>query len=258
VVPGRLILPGRNRPGALNRPREADMTDHSQIIARITKLLALSRSANQHEAAAALAKAQALMSAYDITKDMMDAADISSVMTKAGATVYPAEWEARLARLIAHAFGCKHLFDNGDWEYLGIDPAPKLAVYTFACLIRQARRARSDYIKQKCKRLSISGKTRRADLFSGAWVQAVANQVHAFARPTRPDKAIAAYIKMHYGDLEDLTTRDRQGNKNLRGNDHKALADGLRAGKGVTLNQGVGGGAASPELSAPILLIEGH
>lgn len=54
-----------------------------KLLDRLKKLMALSRSANEHEAASALEKTQALMREFAITEDDLDLADYGTTESPA-------------------------------------------------------------------------------------------------------------------------------------------------------------------------------
>jgi hypothetical protein len=160
--------------------------DNEKIINKIKKCLALSRSANEHEAEAALRQARKLMDAYGVTDLDIEAAEAQEQRSRAGAKKKPANWEAALANRIAAAFGCRLIFSGGwarpgEWVFVGCGSAPEIAQYAFDVLLRQVKRAREEHIKTKLKRCKAATKTRRADLFCEGWVLSVAGHISAFA-----------------------------------------------------------------------------
>ncbi len=70
--------------------------EKSRIIDKIKKCLALSRSANEHEAAAALRQAQKLMQQYRIEMSDVDMSDIAESGIAATVARKPARWENNL------------------------------------------------------------------------------------------------------------------------------------------------------------------
>lgn len=100
------------------------MTTREKIIDKIKKCMALAKSSNEHEAAAALRQAQKLMQAHGISDLDMSAAEATEARAKAGATQRPAGWETYLAGHVADAFGCKLMFTSswargGEWAFIG-------------------------------------------------------------------------------------------------------------------------------------------
>jgi hypothetical protein len=85
---------------------------NESIIKKIRKCLALSKSANVHEAATALRQARKLMECHAIDAAEIELADIGEDSVKARAVALSV-WEGALARLIADTFGCATLTSTG-------------------------------------------------------------------------------------------------------------------------------------------------
>lgn len=217
--------------------------DKKTAIEKIKKCLALSKSANEHEAAAALRQARALMEKFNVSDLEMLAAEVSESNAKAGAKRAPAMWENGLAGIVSEAFGCKLIFASGwsgsSWRFVGCGAAPEIAQYAFTVLLRQVKKARAVFTKNECKRLKPANKTRRADLFCDAWVSSVAKQVRQFAGIPVNEAAIDAYMGQHYGNCKALEARDRNDGRKLQDKDWDAVDAGSRAGRQAQLNHGV-------------------
>ncbi|GAB3443792.1 DUF2786 domain-containing protein [Insolitispirillum peregrinum] len=95
------------------------MSDTDRMVAKIKKLLALSASPNEAEAAAALSKAKELMEKHSISDTAIRLADITEAKGKASVADRPNRWESDLVDLVARAFGCKTLFASGEYEPRG-------------------------------------------------------------------------------------------------------------------------------------------
>jgi hypothetical protein len=228
------------------------MTDKNKIIEKIRKCFALASSANEHEAAAAMRQAQKLIEMHRISDSELLAAGVTETAAHAGAAKKPVGWENFLAATIGYAFGCKVIFaamwGAGKWKFVGMGANAEIAQYAFTVLFRQLRRSRAAFIKQKCKRLKPASKTRRADLFCDAWVNAVAAKAEAMASQEQDAAAIDAYLLQHYPDLSSLQARDRNAERNLRDKDWDAVSAGSEAGRRAQLNRGVGGADTQPLL----------
>lgn len=218
-----------------------------KILNKIKKCLALASSGNEHEAAAALRQAQKLMDAHCISDQDVLASQASERTAKAGAVSKPAAWESTLAARITHAFGCEIIFGRrtwtiGEWTFIGAGASPEVAGYTFEVLVRQARRARSEYIDKALRRVRRPAiKTGRADLFCNGWVQTAMGAVNAWTSTDQQQSAVATYIASNYPDLRDLVPTNRQPT-NLRDHHLNDFAHGRSAGRGAVLNRGVGAG----------------
>ncbi|MQY50773.1 DUF2786 domain-containing protein [Rhodocyclus gracilis] len=229
-------------------------TERDKIIAKIRKCLALSASANEHEAEAALRQARKLMETHGVADLDIAAAEAAERRAKAGAKAKPAQWEASLAILTGEAFGCRVIFSQGwdrakwepigEWAFIGTGAAPEIAQYAFSVLLRQVRRARSEHIKIKLKRCKTETKTRRADLFCEGWVDGVSRALGAFASSDAGSSAIEAFVAKRYGALDSLEARDRNAGRKLHDHEYDDAQAGHCSGRQAELNRGVGGGSA--------------
>ncbi|MBC8641627.1 DUF2786 domain-containing protein [Caballeronia sp. EK] len=164
--------------------------DRAKILDKIKKCLALSKSANEHEAAAALRQAQTLMRLHEIDEAEIEDSKISEANASASAARRPASWETILAGSVADAFGCVRLFGpaasgKGSWCFVGAGCAPTIAQNAFTVLLRQVKGARKAYSDTALRRCTQSRKTVRADMFCLAWVTTVDAQVARFARQAK-------------------------------------------------------------------------
>jgi hypothetical protein len=215
--------------------------DHSKALDKIKKLLRLAASDNPHEAAAAMRQARALMEKFRLEESDVQLSEVYECAARSGSKMTPPQWEANLAGAVTQAFACKILFMAGVGEWRFIGEMAELASYTMTLLLRQVRQSRRDFISTQLKRCKASTKTKRADVFCGAWVSAVRKQVMAFAGNDEPSSAAAAYMLKHHAETEKLDCRDRNANK---GNGVRAMTDalhGILAAGDVRLNHGVNG-----------------
>lgn len=219
------------------------------LMAKIKKCLALSQSANEHEAALALEKARALMEEYGVSAADLQLADVAEAEAKGTGAHTPARWEAVLAAAIGRAMNCRviHVKDYDDarwvwkcrWQFVGTGPAAEIAVYAWAALYRQLRRQRQAYIDTALRRCKPVGKRERADIFSEGW----ASEVFAKVRALNPDRATADLIDLYLakrgGELVKLKPREAFTGtiSGARANDYW---NGKAAGRKAQLNAGVG------------------
>ncbi len=223
--------------------------NRDDILKKIKKCFALSSSSNEHEAAAALRQAHKLMALHNLSDLDVKAAEAEEHRAKAGAKAKPAQWESSLAAAVGRVFGCKVVFSPSwhgaaHWIFIGCGADPEVAQYAFTVLLRQARRAREEYIKGKLKRCKLATKTRRADLFSGGWVWTATDKLESFAPNEARQTAIDAFVAQRYPSLTQLQARDRSVGRNLNDRDFDDVYAGHLSGKEAQLNRGVGGAQA--------------
>lgn len=229
--------------------------DKQTAIDKIRKCLALGKSSEPHEAAAALRQAQKLMEQFGIDQPELMAAGVSEGWAKSGATKTPTRYEVMLASTIASAFSCGLVFCRrltktasgieGGYAFIGAEPAPDVATYTYTVLRRYLIKARSAYIKTALKRYS-KNRTAAADMFCEGWIVAVRGLIVAVAPTAEQSRAIDAYMRINHAKTSVLTPREVTHGKNVSTHDHKY--SGYVAGKSVSLNKGVSSGATVARL----------
>lgn len=231
------------------------MDARAKILDKIKKCMALSTSGNEHEAEAALRQARKLMEMHGVTELDVQASQAEEQRAKAGAKTKPANWESALAGKVADAFACHLIFVNGwrssEWSFIGCGAAPEVASYTFSVLLRQAKRARDEYIKNRLKRCKTSTKTRRADLFSEGWVRSVVRAINAFAGTEEQTTAINTFMANNYPSLMPLKTSDRNSGRKLQDREMDDFLAGSLSGRDASLNRGVGGDTRPLAIGAP-------
>ena len=232
------------------------------VIEKIKKCLALSKSANQHEAAAALRQAMAFMEKYKIDADDPELLGIAEVSILGSGSQKPTVFEAVLANSIAKMMGCKAIL-SGDikitkdlyfkkvatWTFIGFDPAPEIASYAFDVLFRQLKKARSVFISENLKRVQIkANKVKRADLFCEGWVLEATKLVSDLNPDKEKIDQIQAYVQQkHKVRNSEPTDRNKKTNTNT-GRAQNDLYAGRQAGKSAKLNNAMNGGAPMEKL----------
>lgn len=229
-----------------------------QALAKVAKCLALSRSANEHEAAAALRQAQALMREHAIDADDIELSQVGEAAVPSRSSALN-KWEALLAEFIGDAFGTAHFSlklqrllggrycQGRDWVFVGTGAAPQIAAYAYDVLSRQCAAARATHIRKQpgsCKPIT---KTARGDRFAVGWVLAVRALVARFAGNPRDQVLIERYLADKHPELTSVKPRDTAVGRNVRDAD---LDAGFQAGKKAELHKGVGAAARPLALGA--------
>lgn len=136
------------------------MEDMQTIIDKISKCLALSKSANEHEAAIALRQAQALMQKYKISEKQILISDIKEriIQTKTQRTK---DIERRLKVMIANVFECGsysgwYTLEGTRYQqhvFYGVEPNASIAAYAYSVLLPILIKNNEPY--RVCRRLNI-------------------------------------------------------------------------------------------------------
>lgn len=205
-----------------------------QLLQRIRKCLALSRSSNEHEAVAALAKARQMMDDHGVSEDDLAMAEVEEATARASRTLRPPRWEAILCCSVRRAIGVQVMIDaRGDRTYLGRGARPEVAAYAFAVLFRRLKAARADYIHSHLKRCKPARKRLRADVFCEAWAWAVYRTISALIPEPPEDDLVGQYLEKHYPGLVSVAARGASAKGQ---NTDKDYWRGLAAGGKVELN----------------------
>ncbi len=217
--------------------------DKEKVLEKIKKCLALSKSANEHEAAQALKQAQALMREYGISDADVALSDIKQhACTDKTANRIPG-WQAWLATTVKQAFGVEWYL-GGDWNntrviFYGTGNKAELAAYAYSVLLRQLKGARREYIDTALKRVRLAkNKTYRADQFCEGWISAVYRKIDKFANGER-EQALLQQFGKSLG-LGEVKPREAAPSSNA-----KRVADldrflGNQQGKSAQLHHAMG------------------
>lgn len=224
--------------------------DKKTAIEKIRKCLALSKSHEPHEAAAAMRQAQKLMREFGIEHPEVLASGVGEEWAKSAATTRPPRFEVGLASVVAGAFACELVFSRraneahtkiqGGYVFIGVPPAAEIAQYTFSVLARQLRAARTSYVATRLKRCGQKNKVARADAFCEGWVAAVRRLIDE--APINPERRemIEAFMRVNYAATKQVTQVARVPSKRV-----DPTADrisGYLEGESAKLYRGVGGG----------------
>jgi hypothetical protein len=219
--------------------------DKKTAIEKIKKCLALSKSSEPHEAAAAMRQAQKLIEQFGIEHPECLAAGVCEDWAKSSAKTRPVRYEVALASLVARAYACELIFSrrlnakhtdiDGGYLFIGIEPAPSVGKYTFDVLVRQLRRARRDYMATALKRC-FRNKTARADEFCEGWVSAVVGTIQPSEVSPEQHTLIETYMRTQYATAK-MQARQRKTSAMESLEDH---LQGRIQGQNAIVNPGIG------------------
>jgi len=217
--------------------------DIEKALAKIRKCFELAASSNEHEAAAAMRQASALMKKFNLDRSSVIASEAN---VKSSVRSRPPEWEKLLALTVAHQLECTLMSrvvkgKRFDWVFIGRHGRPEMAVYAFEVLSRQVKVARERFLlRSDVCTLSTGQKRKLASRYSLGWVARVAAIVTQFAGAAKQDPVVAEYIAQKHGDVpEGKRIKDL---KRFQGNDLIAFRIGAADGAEAQLHRGVGDG----------------
>lgn len=222
--------------------------DRESVLRKVRSCLRLGKSANAHEAAAALRHAQKLMAEYDIEHADV-AEDEREPIGEASSErrgEHPPLYVVALMNLIAHAF-CVDTFTSAlinrtQIVFVGPESRAAVASYAFTVLLRQLERDRRAHLTRVRK---SANRAARGDVFGSHWVRGAKQVIGDFVG--EKDDRIEGYIAREYPSLRSVTVESRK-NKSVGFND---IAAGHIAGGRARLDRALAG-AAPKQLAYPI------
>ncbi|WCT72047.1 DUF2786 domain-containing protein [Sphingomonas naphthae] len=213
----------------------------AEVITKIRKCLALSRSANEHEAAAALAKAAELARLHGVDLDLIEVGEASA---RASRTRRPAGWQTLLADAVCAAIGVTRFLDSvGDYRFVGRGALPEIASYAFTILYRRLKAERARYLDQHLRRVKTAYRKRvRADAFCAGWAAVVRQSIKSLAPTAETDDLIGRYLAEQHPGLINVAARPSAGARRIDDDYFR----GVSAGRDVNIARGVGGTPDGP------------
>jgi len=219
--------------------------DHSGIIKKIQKLLRLSTSGNEHEAAAAAAKVQALLSKYNLA--MSDIPGHRERVTKAERAKAKTRqrlesWAYALAHATADAFDCRYFHDTeGYTVFVGVGADQEVCAWTYHYLYKTLLRMGSTYLREHCRRLrsNRSRATARYSYLKGV-VCTVSRRLNDQKKTTPVTES--ALVPVKESAIEAEMPDDLRDHEFKRRKDRdRDLLNGLRDGRSVSLSTPLNG-----------------
>jgi hypothetical protein len=216
---------------------------------KIRKCLALAGSNNEHEAAAAMRQAHALMKKHGLNESSVHLSEIGERGVKATGSTGIQSWEAYLAATIAEAFGLKSAFQSGDYNFrtgrrgrgsilfIGPDARITVASYCYECLHRQLKRCLAE--KRKLYGGVLTG--RNAKVFAESWTVSACEKVSLLASQFDDGPLIEEYCRsvVTGGDKKPRKAATASG---IDGDLDRAIATlGYREGDKAQLNPAMNG-----------------
>lgn len=168
------------------------------VLQKIKKLLALSKSSNINEAAVALRKARELMDANGVTASDLNLSDINETRSYPFPARKIPEYVNNLVLIICKLFQCDAYFSTESYFYrnsasnnrfetypvfVGFETSQKLASYTYENLVRKLISARKAYTPENARKLSRGEMINAKDSFAEGWTLSVHKKIEHLLPP---------------------------------------------------------------------------
>lgn len=155
--------------------------DNKTALEKIKKCLALSKSANEHEAAQALKQAQALMRKYELVEHDIELSNIAEAGAEREVARKLANWQWGVARLVANVFGCGFYKKGKVIRFYGLSNRAELAAYAFDVVYRQIATARRKFLREESSGYPKSHRYYLANRYCEGWLRGAKDVVWDFA-----------------------------------------------------------------------------
>lgn len=194
-----------------------------RVIERVSKLLALSNSSNEHEAALAAAHAQRLLSEHNLAMSELEVQQQGAGEVELQMARTITKWISSLFATVANAFDCMPVVttetSRSRLRFIGVGEDPEVAACTLEFLISELRWLASAYLAgldQAQGKLTTSQrqKVRNSYLLGGAFGVAEALRRQKASTPTTStalvpvkDALIRQYCEQNFGQLKNRRSR---------------------------------------------------
>lgn len=217
--------------------------DRAKALEKIQKCLALGKSPNEHEAAAAMRQAQNLMKNFGITDadiGMLGFAEesVQTAIQCGRATKIPL-YLSSIVRLVRHAFGVSAFYSpvllktdyNYKVTYVGREDRVMLAAYAHTLVARAVERS---WVQHQIDNPWVKGQHGARAGFVIGWISGVREKIEAFANTPEDTKGAELYIENKFGKLSSMAPNKQR----VSGN---AMDAGASASEGFSIHTPMNG-----------------
>lgn len=220
-----------------------------RIIQKIQKLFALGESANEHEAANAMAKAQILMEKYGLNQKAIELSKIGSVdrdgLVRA---IDLPDWYKGFTGCIARCFGVRTVMCrvpgrvSREWctskvVFVGHNDRIELAAYCYEVVGRQLLQARKAYNKQ-LGAMDANRKWKIVESYCEGYVASLEEKITAFVLDPRENELVEDKLGSLFSSLKIANPVKE---KKLSREEMAARFDGQDDGEKVSLHRPMNG-----------------
>lgn len=222
--------------------------DKNKVLDKIKKCLALSKSANEHEAARALKQAQSLMEKYQVTDNDVVLSEIRNEAADRHMAARLSPWQWDVAHMIADVFGCQKYKRGNAIHFYGFGSRPQIAAYAFDVVYRQITAARRHYLRELCENTHPKHREYLANRFCDGWLQGAREVVKNFALSDQ-EKALMQRYAENTLRIRTVTPKSLRVGVKIANHGFEVEQFGIEAGKQVQLHQAMNGADGVKQLA---------
>lgn len=238
----------------------------NSILARIKKLLDLSNSSNENEAALAAAKAQELMFKHNLEISQVENIDLRpdekvdehNFDLDAGVSKV-ANWRSWLFSNVAKTSLCKAYFHRSYRGYgkqskvygriIGRKSDVEVAQYTYTWLTNELERLSREYMANQIYWDQYDSRKMRRSWLEGAAMGVIAQLNEQFNARKRETEASTALVVVRDREIQDWMENNglqlRHSSSSVSQQDRNAYSAGFKTGSTMSVRKGVSGGSTA-------------
>lgn len=216
-----------------------------RVIEKVRKLLALSNSSNEHEAALAAAHAQRLLAEHNLSMSELEAREEGAAEVELQVAKAVPKWVSSLFATVANAFDCFPIVTTtatlSRLRFIGVGEDPEVASCTMQYLMGELKRLASAYLRNVVPKdrpidASVRTRIRNSYLLGGVYGVRQAMSAQKAATPTTSTALVPvkeALIRQYQNEKIGTVRRQRMRSSTV-------LSDAFQRGKeeGATLQMG--------------------
>jgi len=213
--------------------------DKARMIDKVRKLLRLSKSSNEHEAALAAQRAQEILSKYNLTLTEEEVKGEHANVLSQDTNHQFTRWMVNLAWAVGESFDCNWFKDRRHHiSFVGVGADSEIAMYTFMYLMEEIYRLAGEFNEGKL--ISQGQKRIRRESFSIGAVATIREKLkkQTVVSPTNTTALMVikkAIVENTYKTFAVRTVRTAK----RRNFSSAAYIAGKEAGKHITINKGI-------------------
>lgn len=216
-------------------PKGMELYMNDAVIEKIRKCLALSKSANENEAAVALKQAQALLKRHRLSERDIEFSQIKK-HTMVNDIKRMRFLETRLAQMVASVFECKFLMSaKQDFIFYGIEPNLTIAEYAYNTLLPVLKKARKEYVSSLHGNTKLKTKRAMGNAFCMGWIFSVKDKCGNL----HPDRQLEDLLNRYSDEVIKPRTVEINAGKVNKNKEYQAHMTGYLEGEAVGLFPGM-------------------
>jgi hypothetical protein len=219
------------------------LTDNSRIIDRVRKILALSESDNEHEAAIASVKAREMLAKYNLSMSdiVFEPESIKATRIEVKARKNLESWMWELLNIVTKSCDCEYFHHSGGKIFfVGVGADHQVASYMFSYLYRTLLKLSLEYTKSHPDYFFISASTQK--LIRKSFILGALETISTRLEESEQNCPVTenALVPVKNSAIEkEMPDNIKKVSSRTQSIDLRCYRDGIREGNNILLNKPV-------------------